>query len=234
MSAAVEASPEPTVLVSCVGAAHTYGAGDTAVVAAHDITCEVTAHSRIAITGPSGSGKSTVLYLLAGLVAATSGTVSRAGLGGSPIGFVFQGPSLMPALDVTENVCFPLLIAGLSDAEARTRARTALARLELLDLARALPQELSGGQSQRVTIARALATNPALIVADEPTGQLDHPTGERVLDVLLETADQLGAGLVVSTHDPVVARRLETRWAMHDGQLVLTTEPKRLKSAGLS
>ena len=180
-------------LVICEQVAHTYGTGVTAVVAVvavHDVTCRVLPGSRVAITGPSGSGKSTLLHLLAGLESVTAGTMCWPGLGGHPlahpgrIGIIFQGPSLLPALDALENVTFPLLLANTGEGEARELAWGAMRRLRITDLAGKLPQELSGGQAQRVAVARVLAADPALILADEPTGQLDHHAAALVMDVL--------------------------------------------------
>lgn len=202
-----------------------FGSGPATIVAVRSVTATVAAGARIALTGPSGSGKSTVLHLLAGLDTPTSGTVtwpnarSSAGPDADEVGLVFQGPSLIPALDVVENVRLPLLFAGRAEPEATECAARALARLALTDLAAALPDQLSGGQAQRVAIARVLACAPRLILADEPTGQLDHQTAGAVVDVLLTAADELGAALVVSTHDPVIARRLPVEWVMRDGRL---------------
>ncbi len=218
-------SDVPQQLVACDAVSRTFARGGIHVRAVYPTTCAITPGMRVALTGPSGSGKSTLLHLLAGLERPTSGTVSWPGLGGPPygrpgvVGMVFQGPSLVPALDVVENVALPLLLAGIDEGDAVQLARAALDRLELGGLAGKLPEEISGGQAQRVAIARVLATSPQLILADEPTGQLDHATGERVLAVLLETADELGAALVVSTHDQQVARRLSSRWRMDDGRL---------------
>jgi ABC-type lipoprotein export system ATPase subunit len=212
-------------LVICDGASRMFLRGTVRVPAVLPTTCTVTPGMRVALTGPSGSGKSTLLHLLAGLETPTAGTVSWPGLGGPPqgrpgvVGLVFQGPSLVPALDVVENVTLPLLLAGIDDRTAQERACAALDRLALGGLARKLPDEISGGQAQRVAIARVLASTPRLILADEPTGQLDHDTGERVLTVLLETADELDAALVIATHDEQVARRLAVQWRMTDGRL---------------
>jgi putative ABC transport system ATP-binding protein len=134
---------------------------------------------------------------------------------------VFQVPSLLPMLDVADNVALPLLLSGVDAEQARPRALMALERLELADLAGAAPEELSGGQAQRVALARVLAAEPRLVLADEPTGQLDRRTARHVVDVLLETVDALGAALVVSTHDPAVADRLAERWPMVDGRLTV-------------
>jgi ABC-type lipoprotein export system ATPase subunit len=212
-------------VVDCRGVSRVFGRGATEVVAVDDVTCQVGAGQRVALTGESGSGKSTLLHLLAGLDAPTTGTVDWPSLmvrDGRPqgVGVVFQAPSLVPALDVTDNVALPLLLAGVAEPVARERALRALTDLELLELAPAFPDELSGGQGQRVVIARVLAGGPALVLADEPTGQLDHRTGGHVLDVLLHAVAELGAALVVSTHDPSVAERLPDRWAMTDGHLL--------------
>jgi ABC-type lipoprotein export system ATPase subunit len=173
--------------------------------------------------GASGSGKSTLLHLIAGLEVPSSGTVTWPGLGISPVrlagsvAMVFQGVSLMPPLTVLENVAMPLLLIGVTDRQARLRAAVALDRLDMEDLADRLPEELSGGQAQRVCVARAIAGRPRLVLADEPTGQLDSVNATHVVDVLIQAADELDAGLVICTHDPLVANRLATRWSMHDG-----------------
>lgn len=217
------------VLVRCRGAARTYGAGAAAVVAVHGATCEVRGGDRIAITGPSGSGKSTLLHLMAALEDPTAGHVAWPGLTRGPVpdevGVVFQGPSLIPALNVVENAALPLVLAGHAQEASRRRALDCLALVTAADLAERLPEELSGGQAQRVAVARVLAAGPRLILADEPTGQLDRATGRHVVDVLLAAADALGAGLVVTTHDPTVAARLTERWTMHDGRLRTGTDP---------
>jgi ABC-type lipoprotein export system ATPase subunit len=205
-------------LVRCDGATRTYGRGDTATVGLQPTDCEVLAGARIALVGPSGSGKSTLLHLMAGLDQPTRGSVSWPGLDERPA-VVFQGPSLLPPLTVLENVALPLILAGAADADARPRAFEALERLGLAELAGKLPEEISGGQAQRVAIARALAGAPRLLLADEPTGQLDGATATAVVDGLLEAADRAGAALVVATHDPVVAGRLAERAEMHSGRL---------------
>jgi putative ABC transport system ATP-binding protein len=212
------------VLLRCEEAARTYGRGPTAVVAVHGASCEVRAGDKIAVTGPSGSGKSTLLHLMAGLELPTAGRVGWPGLGQGPlagkVGVVFQGPSLVPALDVAENAALPLVLAGTPEDLARERALDALDLVGAADLVNKLPEELSGGQAQRVAVARVVALGPRLVLADEPTGQLDRATGRHIIDVLLGAADEIGAALVVTTHDPTVAERLDERWAMHEGRLV--------------
>ena len=225
-------------LVECVGVGRTYGRGSAAVTAVRDVCCTIPVAARVAVTGPSGSGKSTLVHLLAGLDIPTAGCIqwptqpdpTRVDPDG--IGVVFQGPSLVSSLDVTENVTLPMLLHGLSEAAARARADAVLGQLGLDVLAAALPDELSGGQAQRVAIARVLASRPFLILADEPTGQLDHHTAGQVLAVLLETADSLGAAVLVTTHDPVVAARFDRRWTMTDGRLHTDASPVSSHTCG--
>jgi putative ABC transport system ATP-binding protein/lipoprotein-releasing system ATP-binding protein len=220
------------VLVRCDGAARSYGQGAAATVALQPTACEVAEGDRVALVGPSGSGKSTLLHLMAGLDDPTVGTVSwpalgdRAALRPGPVAVVFQGPSLLPPLTVEENVALPLVLAGRGDADAHAVARHALERLNLDDLKDKLPEEISGGQAQRVAIARALAGDARLILADEPTGQLDRENGVMVIDHLLEAADHSGAALVVATHDPTIAARLSTRWEIHSGRLELPSKTR--------
>jgi ABC-type lipoprotein export system ATPase subunit len=206
-----------SVLARCDGVARTFGSGPTATVALQATDCVVRAGDRIALVGPSGSGKSTLIHLLAGVDTPTLGSVHR---DAEPIGIVFQGPSLLDPLTVVENVELPLLLAG--EPESSVRALAALGQLGLRELADKLPEEISGGQSQRVAVARALAREPRIILADEPTGQLDHVSAELVVDVLLAAADHADAALVVCTHDPAVAARFPTHWQMAGGRL--TTE----------
>ena len=219
---------EPLVL--CEGAGRTYGEGPTATVALQPTDCIVEPDARVAIVGPSGSGKSTLLHLMAGLDEPTVGRVSWPAIGGrdvlrpGPVAVIFQGPSLLPPLTVEENVALPLILDGRHEEEAHAQARAPLELLNLLDLRDKLPEELSGGQAQRVAVTRALAGEPSLILADEPTGQLDRANGAAVVDVLLAAAEHAGAALVVSTHDPTVAGRLPVAWQMHSGRLVTTVK----------
>jgi putative ABC transport system ATP-binding protein len=221
-------TPDSDVLVECAGVGRVFGSGSSAVVAVHDVTATVPAGARIAVVGPSGSGKSTLLHLMAGLDRPTQGVVSWPAFGASPArrpllaGVVFQGPSLVPALDVAENVALPLLLAGMAADEAATRAAEALRRLDLDHISGQLPEELSGGQAQRVAMARVLACRPRLVLADEPTGQLDRATAAHVVDVLIDVVDEIGAGLIVATHDNAVAGRLAQTWFMRDGALPIS------------
>ena len=172
----------------------------------------------VAIVGASGSGKSTLLSLLAGLDAPTSGSVSlgevtlsaldedgRAKLRGERIGFVFQSFQLLPALTALENVMLPLELRG--DRDAESPARAILARVGLAERLDHYPRQLSGGEQQRVALARAFVTRPALLFADEPTGNLDTATGQAIIDLLFELNQQLGTTLVLVTHDEQLAAR---------------------------
>lgn len=213
------------VVIHAHDVARTFGKGSAAIVAVHGVSCDVHAGQQIALTGPSGSGKTTLLHLFAGLDSPTTGTVEWPTLGGisdlrpGPVAVVFQSPSLLPPLDVVENVALPLLLQGQTRGLARSIAMTALERLGLDALASKLPEELSGGQAQRVAIARVLAGHPRLILADEPTGQLDHHNGALVVDALISAATELGAALIINTHDQTVADRLPIRWSMASGRL---------------
>ena len=186
----------------------------------------VRAGDRIAIVGPSGSGKSTLLQLIADLDTASSGTLRWPALGASGalrprhIGIVFQSASLLPTLSAIENVEVPLRLLG-GQAEPRQAALKALASVGLAPVADKLPDELSGGQAQRVGLARAIAPRPRLVLADEPTGQLDQPTAQLAMDALLRSLEGSDAALVVATHDPAVAQRLHVIWRMNHGLLTL-------------
>lgn len=217
---------DDNVLVRCEGVGRTYGSGPFATVALQGADCELLAEAHVALVGPSGSGKSTLLHLMAGLDTPTQGTVTwpaigpHAALRPGPVAVVFQGPSLMAPLTVQENVTLPLVLDGVDADEARDRALAMLESLDLLDLADKLPEEISGGQAQRASVARALCGSPRLILADEPTGQLDHDNGAHVIQSLLAGARSAGAALVVSTHDPVISGRLPERWEMAEGRLM--------------
>ncbi|MGI8623774.1 MAG: ABC transporter ATP-binding protein [Solirubrobacteraceae bacterium] len=213
------------VLVRCEGISRTYGQGSAATVALQATDCEVGAGDRIALVGPSGSGKSTLLHLMAGLDTPTHGRITWPAIGDRDalrpgrVAVIFQGPSLLAPLTVIENVALPLVLDGVTDADARRLAAESLELVGLIGLADKLPEEVSGGQSQRIAVARALAGQPVLVLADEPTGQLDRPNGAIVVDVLLAAAEHAGAALVVTTHDPTVAARLPVRWTMRSGDL---------------
>jgi putative ABC transport system ATP-binding protein len=204
--------------------------GDTVALA--DVSLSIAAGESIAVTGPSGSGKSTLLYCLAGVIRPDSGGVVLDGLRLDELpdprrtrlrlrrfGFVFQFGGLLPELPAEENVALPLILAGVPRRRAVTQARRWFAPLGLDGLAHRRPGELSGGQAQRVGIARALVTDPAVVFADEPTGSLDSATGAEVMHLLTTVTRQQRAALVVVTHDPRVAATCDRHVAIHDGQL---------------
>lgn len=190
-----------------------------------DVTASVAANQQIALIGPSGSGKSTLLHIMGGIDTPSSGEIRWPALGPRPvlrprwITHIFQGPSLLPAFTVRQNVSLPLVMLGIEQDLAERRAAEYLAAFGVDHLQAKLPEEISGGQAQRVSIARALATQPRLVLADEPTGQLDTATARSVMDTLLDLLPASGAAMVVATHDETLAARLPIQWAIDDGQL---------------
>ena len=184
---------------------------------------------RIALLGRSGSGKSTLLHLIAGLDTPTDGALTWPALARNSalcptyIGMVFQAPSLIPTLSVVENVEVPLRISGRLSSP-RIQAMAALEALGLADIADKIPDELSGGQAQRVALARAITLKPRLILADEPTGQLDQLIARQTVDALLNSLKGSDTAVVVATHDPSVAERMKTTWLMDHGELRLSAE----------
>jgi putative ABC transport system ATP-binding protein/lipoprotein-releasing system ATP-binding protein len=222
----------PDTLIAARNLGRTYTHGNTPEVALASATCTVRAGDRIAVVGPSGSGKSTLLHLLGGLDEPTSGEIAWPALGSRDtlrpqhIAFVFQTPSLLPSLTAVENVALPLLLGGMPPDDARRAALDALERIELADIADKLPEELSGGQMQRVGVARALAYHPRLILADEPTGQLDGATAHHLLETLLGVLAPTDTALVIATHDLRVAARMETTWHIAHGRLEGITDAR--------
>lgn len=220
------ALPQATPLIEAAGVSRLYTQGSQTIDALLPASFQVWPCDRLALIGPSGCGKSTLLQLMADLDQPSGGTLSWPGLGASGtlrpsrIGMVFQVPSLLPMLSVIENIELPMRLAGAGQ-ESRERAAAALGAVGLAGLEDKLPDELSGGQAQRVGIARALAPRPPLLLADEPTGQLDHATAQTVLDVMLETLHGTQTALVVATHDPTVAARLDMVWTMSYGRLAI-------------
>jgi len=185
-----------------------------------------------ALMGPSGSGKSTLLNIIAGLDQAGTGSVrvagseltnmsegARAKWRAKNIGFIFQTYNMMPVLTALENVELPLLLTGLSKAERRKRATTALRVVGLEDRLDHFPRQLSGGQEQRVTIARSIVTDPKLIVADEPTGDLDRESADEILALLEKLNKEFGKSILMVTHDPAAAERATTVHHLDKGQL---------------
>jgi putative ABC transport system ATP-binding protein len=197
------------------------------------INLDIQAGDYVALMGPSGSGKSTLLNLLAGIDKPTSGSIRVAGVDiaelsegdlaawrAAHVGFVFQFYNLMPVLSAYDNVELPLLLTSLSRRERRERVETALALVGLADRSDHYPNELSGGQQQRVAIARALIGDPTLIVADEPTGDLDRATAEEILHLLERLNDEVGKTIVMVTHDPKAAEKAHRVIQLEKGVLV--------------
>jgi ABC-type lipoprotein export system ATPase subunit len=219
------AAPRPALLVEARGLGKTFGSGEAATVAVRDATFTIEAGAGIALMGPSGSGKSTLLHLIAGLEQPSSGTIGWPALGGLAalrpglVSLAFQSPSLLAPLTVLENVAVPLLLAGRGETDSAEAARAMLERMDMEILVDKLPEELSGGQAQRIGMARALVSRPALLLADEPTGQQDRENGVRLLDLMLKVAAGIGTAVLVATHDETVGSRLARRWSMEDGYL---------------
>jgi len=198
-----------------------------------DINLDVHVGDFVALMGPSGSGKTTLLNLIAGIDKPSSGELSIAGVDiaklsdadladwrAANVGFIFQFYNLMPVLTAFQNVELPLTLTSLSRAERRERVDLALALVGLADRKDHFPNELSGGQQQRVAIARALITDPTLIVADEPTGDLDRTTGGEILGLLERLNDDLGKTIIMVTHDPKAAERAHRLVHLEKGVLV--------------
>ena len=222
-----------TPLIRIRHLAKTYRRGDQDIRVLEGIDLEVLTGEFVALMGPSGSGKSTLLNLIAGIDKPTSGTIEIGGIdiatlgeGGladwraANVGFIFQFYNLIPVLSAFENVELPLLLTGLSSRERRDRVAQVLDLVGLSDRADHVPNELSGGQQQRVAIARAVVTDPTLIVADEPTGDLDRTTGAEVLSLLEELVADLGKTIVMVTHDPKAAARAQRMVHLEKGVLV--------------
>jgi putative ABC transport system ATP-binding protein len=209
----------------------TVKSGDQPLTILHPLTLDVPRGQFMAIVGPSGSGKSTLLGLIAGLDAPTSGAVlidgvditrldedALARLRGEKIGFVFQFFHLIPSLTAFENVSVPMEIAGAADA--RSRAKRLLEEVGLSDRAHHYPSQLSGGEQQRVALARALANAPPIVLADEPTGNLDTTTGHHILELLREIHRVRGTTIVLVTHDADLAAIADSRLVLRDGRVV--------------
>jgi putative ABC transport system ATP-binding protein/lipoprotein-releasing system ATP-binding protein len=213
------------ILVRASGLRREFGNGQRPVVAVADATFEIHEGDRIALIGPSGSGKTSLLHLIAALDQPSAGVIEWPALGRAedlrpgPVTIAFQGPSLLPPLTVAENVALPALLAGTAKAAAAAAARALIEQLGLSEVAMKLPEEISGGQAQRAGVARALMGEPRLILADEPTGQLDRSSAAKLIDVLFKQAEETEAALIIATHDPTVAGRLPLRWTMTERTL---------------
>jgi ABC-type lipoprotein export system ATPase subunit len=214
----------PKTIVELDGVTRRFDLQGEEVAALVNARCAVREGDEIAVMGPSGSGKSTLLALMAQLDEPSQGKITwplfakGEKLRPRHIGLAFQSPSLIPALSIAENVEMPLLILG-DRVNMRQRALQALELVGLAHLADRLPEEISGGQAQRAAVARALVTEPQLILADEPTGQLDQVTGQSLIATLQGFARRTGAALVIATHDEAVARQMKSIWHTSHGAL---------------
>jgi ABC-type lipoprotein export system ATPase subunit len=222
----IDGKVEAQALIRFSNIAKSYGIGSASVRAIEGVSGCITPGMQLALVGPSGSGKTTLMHILGGLEIPTSGSIEwpfltpGERLRPASVGIVFQAPSLLPPLDVLENVALPLLLAGVRQEQAYERAALALEMLDLAQLSEKLPEELSGGQAQRVAISRVLALKPRIILADEPTGQLDQANASKVIDLLIQVATATNAALIVNTHDLAVAQKFSEIWQMKDGTIV--------------
>ena len=200
-----------------------YFVGSNIVDALKTVNCSIIAHEHVAVMGASGSGKSTLLAMIAGLDQPDTGAIVWPAFSNihqlrpKYVGVSFQSPSLLSSLTIQQNVEVPLLVLDVKDVAKR--AIIALNRLGIANLRDRYPDEISGGQAQRAALARAMAAEPQLLLADEPTGQLDQDTGQSVIKELIDWANETKSTLVVATHDPHVAQKFHTRWRMSFGSL---------------
>ena len=220
-------------VVECRGVSRTYADDTVPVHALRGVDFELHSGEWVSLAGPSGSGKSTLLHLIGGLDRPTDGSVTVDGVETNglseaqmsdlrlhKIGFVFQAYNLIPVLSAVENVEFIMQLQGTSGGERRERALDALDSLGLADLADRRPGEMSGGQQQRVAIARAIVTNPVLLLADEPSANLDTATTEELLDLLKALNEQRGVTILTATHDPMVMSYTGRQVNLRDGGVV--------------
>ncbi len=227
-------------MIELRGVSKTVDSGGQPLTILHPLDYSIASGQFVAIVGPSGSGKSTLLGLLAGLDAPSSGSIIIDGidittlsedrlarLRGEKIGFVFQFFHLVPSLTAFENVLVPMEIAGRPDANAR--AQQLLAEVGLTDRAHHYPSQLSGGEQQRIAIGRALANDPPIVFADEPTGNLDSATGRHIMELLLRVHRARGTTLVLVTHDAELAALADSRLVLRDGRQVTPAAEEALR-----
>jgi putative ABC transport system ATP-binding protein len=237
MENAIDA-PEPNhdIAVRCRNVTKEYGAGDASVMALRGIDLDVRRGELLMVVGPSGCGKTTLISVIAGILDQDSGQCEvlgrdlklmgqneRARFRGLSIGFVFQLFNLLPALNAVENVSVPLLINGIARKNAEARAQEVLETVSLGSRLDALPGKLSGGQQQRVAIARALINHPSILLADEPTGNLDTRTSIEIMDTFQRLNDERGLTILLVTHEPDVARFARRAVHFRDGQILSDT-----------
>jgi putative ABC transport system ATP-binding protein len=230
--------PPDAAAVEAIGLTRTYTGAGEARNGLSDVSLQAAPGEVVAVMGPSGSGKSTLLYLLGGLDVPDGGEVRVAGVDWRTLrgderarfrrrncGFIVQGMTLLPQATAAENVEVPLLLDGMAPEARRERVNEALGRVSLASEAAKLTDQLSGGQQQRVAIARALINEPAVVLADEPTGNLDSETAQSVTRLLVEAATERGAAIVLVTHDPEVARHAHRIVRLRSGRLEAGAPP---------
>jgi len=223
-----------TGILHCQQLGKTYTEGPNDVTVLDGVNLDIQSGERIAIVGTSGSGKSTLLHLLGGLDLPTTGSIwvdgqelsgmsdkRRGDIRNEYLGFVYQFHHLLPEFTAVDNVAMPLLIRGVDAKEARDRASTLLSNMGLDDRLSHRPVELSGGERQRAAIARALVTEPSVVLADEPTGNLDEKTADAVFNMMLELNERVGTALVMVTHDTSLAARMDKSYHLERGHLTL-------------
>ena len=224
-----------TYSIQLEGLRKTYGQGDAAVDALKNVNMQIAAGEVVGLIGPSGSGKSTLLKCLGAVIEPTAGRMTLGGeviyengwkikdlraLRRDKIGFIFQAPYLIPFLNVTDNVALLPMLAGVPNNIARARAKELLEALDVVHRANANPSELSGGEQQRVSIARALANRPPVILADEPTAPLDSERALGVMGILNQMASQYQTAIIVVTHDEKIIPLFKRIYAIRDGQTI--------------
>lgn len=232
-------------LIHASSVGKTYRAGDIDVPALRDVTFDIEAGAFAAFVGPSGSGKSTLLNLIGCLDHPTTGHLAvlgadvshlsrsaAASFRGEHLGFIFQDFNLVPVLTAWENIDYPLLmVRDWAEPKRRERIARVLAAVGMADQAHKRPDQLSGGQKQRVAVARALVGEPRLVLADEPTANLDQATAHRIIDIMKRMRDDFGTTFVFSTHDPKVMAEAEVTFTLEDGRITKRTGTPRLAAA---